>query len=1645
MLRSASAAPSWIVSLRSRARCAFSFSLVVLAFAWSVGEVGAQLTPVAPGAAQAGGPTTIKTLPRNNAIRVGLDQPTVVRFSNPVDTATVDGQSIVVTSGGLTVATSFRFSLNRSVVSVTYPNFLPANATVEVRVHGDLIRDTLGALVDADGDGSVGGTGIVRFSTGSALDPPTRTGFATIVGRVVDTRGRPIQGARIRGFDWPRDEHNPHQVPPAISSADGSFSYQTKLFTGQADFVIEITKIDNSRNPPLLYSESLRRVQPLAGGCERVEEALLQELAPREMVTRASGGTLRDPAGLVELEIPPMALQQDSMIGVTVLDSAEHLREELPPLVARAGCFVDVAGVFGEQTDMPVTMRFPNEYGLPAGTRVPFGKVDHNTLQWSDLRDVYTGGGNPPDSFLGRVTADGVWIEIQFDHFCSICTGYCLPYPTPDPDDPPPPPPPDPPCDPNSDNGNSSIDRREGFLREEVELPRFKELESDFGLTLGYFSGGAAPSVTLQSQVDYGSTRPVERTVYRFRVEGLEVEAAYEQTRNRVRPVGTWIWDGRDVLGQQLPTGSYPYELVVQSLNAQTAVAVPDRFGNTSIRSFTQTYPGLTVLSSEIQEGRAVVINLQDSPYGAGWRLLEEPRLYFDSDSAIVLLEGNSNWTRFEPDPNTVNLWAGPGHDSSTMVFNPNTGGFLRTFPDGEQHVFGRDGSVERIVDRFGAQIRFERDNGLLTRVVSRTGYTYDFAYDGRGKLASITDSVNRTTAITVDVNGDLVALTDAAGSSRSFQYDAAHRLIGQVQARGERSEYVYQNGRISHARAFDTDGTTLLRERRFAPSSVQGEIGRALANGFGTLDTPIPAVGDRVDLVVDGRGEETVHVVGSNGLTSSVRDALGNTTSYVYNANGLLESLTRPNGWRTTYQYDADGNVVLERDYEAVNTLRVTRTFEHNAVFDQVSRAVDEEGKQSLFRYDVLGNLLEVEDHDQAVTRYFYEDPRFPNLQTRAVGPLGERTYFQYDVHGNVESVTTFPDPATAPNGRATMIGRDRIGNAISITDPLGHQTQFTYDAFNRVATLRNHLTHTLTFDYGSQGCGCSTPNLTTVTFPNQATIRYEYDGLNRLVRRTDQLGRSSVFAYDPEGNLLATTNRVGQTVQYAYDAVGHLVSKLLPGGELTVYEYDQLGKLVAMDDPLCSLTYVRDFYGRMTSATTVLDLPVGGGRPQGFVHTLDYTYDRVHDRRTLHDSLGIANFNYTYDDLHRLTEVIDNANTARRWTYAYDLSGHLTSRTIRPANLVTTLAYDPGERLESVQVASVPTLELDFDYDAAGKLTRREQRLGGVPEVTTYDYDGADQLTRVMAGTAYGDNRVDRTHTYDAAQRLLSDGEYNYTYDFEGRLVQRVRQGSTRTDVYVWDAEDRLREHRQTVVRQGRVVTALEVRYCYDPLGRRIEKSVNGVVTRYVHDGDDLLHEVDNLNRVIRTYVHGPGVDDPAAVIDAVDGRTLHYLQGRLDTVVGLVDDAGNLVQSYVYDEFGQVLDSMDPGLLQAYGYTGRAYDHESGLYDYRARLYDPRVGRFLSEDPAQLAGGRNLYGYVLNDPVNANDPFGLAPGLACVNTCNLKWKTAKALEEPNACCEREKCKKKCQDQVDCVPYDCLYKTSPSCILKTLWRCFK
>jgi len=78
--------------------------------------------------------------------------------------------------------------------------------------------------------------------------------------------------------------------------------------------------------------------------------------------------------------------------------------------------------------------------------------------------------------------------------------------------------------------------------------------------------------------------------------------------------------------------------------------------------------------------------------------------------------------------------------------------------------------------------------------------------------------------------------------------------------------------------------------------------------------------------------------------------------------------------------------------------------------------------------------------------------------------------------------------------------------------------------------------------------------------------------------------------------------------------------------------------------------------------------------------------------------------------------------------------------------------------------------------------------------------------------------------------------------------------------------------------------------------------------------------------------------------------------------------------------YDAFGNLISDSNPG-FQPFGFAGGLYDADTGLTRFGARDYDPETGRWTIKDPIRFDGGdTNLYGYVLNDPVNLLDSTGL-----------------------------------------------------------------
>ena len=166
----------------------------------------------------------------------------------------------------------------------------------------------------------------------------------------------------------------------------------------------------------------------------------------------------------------------------------------------------------------------------------------------------------------------------------------------------------------------------------------------------------------------------------------------------------------------------------------------------------------------------------------------------------------------------------------------------------------------------------------------------------------------------------------------------------------------------------------------------------------------------------------------------------------------------------------------------------------------------------------------------------------------------------------------------------------------------------------------------------------------------------------------------------------------------------------------------------------------------------------------------------------------------------------------------------------------------------------------------------------------------------------------------------------------------------------------------------------------YTYDPFDYRVHKQGPGVSAGYLLEGE----HVETV-----TGSHQPAQFFRGVVIDEIvngyqydpDGTWTNYTYAHdsLQSVVGLTGHEGRTIQTTQYGPFGKEVDGAGAS-CSVLKYTGRERDAETGLYYYRARYYDPELGRFLTEDPLGFQAGVNFYAYVNNNPINANDPFGL-----------------------------------------------------------------
>jgi len=919
-------------------------------------------------------------------------------------------------------------------------------------------------------------------------------------------------------------------------------------------------------------------------------------------------------------------------------------------------------------------------------------------------------------------------------------------------------------------------------------------------------------------------------------------------------------------------------------------------------------------------------------PFGRGTTHAAQMAVLIQGNQRIVRM-GDGRRFAFTQQPDGTFRNTTDGLMQGVVLTEPGGIPTLR-WKDGARWVFGA--SVNPLTRGLTQQI--DRNQNTLTnlwsgqRITAITGpdgRQLTFAYDALNRITRVTDPLGRAIVYAYDAAGNLATVTDPEGDTTRYTYDGANRLTTISDPTGLvfLQNFYGPSGRV--LRQLQADGSEYRFRYRLTGAGSSGGGCTNLTGNVVTVALPfVPC--PTVDSWENFQAGYTV--TGGTITETTVVDPRGHETTTRFNGRGYRTSVIDAMGQTSTLQRNAANQVVSATDplgrtttfdYDAAGNvtkildpaLHETR-FTYDAQWNRVTTITDALNQITEFTYDPAnGNLLTVKDPLNHVTTMSYNSFGQP---ISVQGPIATEppTTFAYDASGNL--ITT-----TDPLGNATQRTYDAVGRLLSLTDPRGLVTQFRYDSLNRVIDIADARQGLTRFTYDPNG------NLLTVTDAKNQTTAYTYDHMDRLATRKDALNRQESYQYDAAGNLTQFTDRKNQIAAFAYDALNRRTTATYQG-----------------DTPASTTTFTYDAGGRVMRAS---DTAAGAG-------TIDFGYDTLD--RLIQEITGQGTVAYQYDVLGRRTQMTTNGQSPV--TYQYDVASRLTR--VEQGSLFATLGYDNAGRRTSLGYSNGTTTS--YAYDLASRVTAiTHNGPNGLIEALAYTYDAAGNRTSLTRanGPASVVPQAVASATYDAANEQTQFSGATLTYDQNGNLT------NDGVNTYTWDVRNRL-------IGLSGGTTASST---YDPLGRRASKTINGIATQFLYDGNDIAAEIGG-GAVGATYLRSLNIDEPFIRQSAIGNE--HYHTDALGSSLALSTTQGTSSTTYTYEPFGKTMVAGSSG--NALQFTGRENDG-IGLYYYRVRAYSPSHQRFLAQDPLEFAGSEHgLYNYAFNSPLSFVDPLGLKP---------------------------------------------------------------
>ncbi len=783
-----------------------------------------------------------------------------------------------------------------------------------------------------------------------------------------------------------------------------------------------------------------------------------------------------------------------------------------------------------------------------------------------------------------------------------------------------------------------------------------------------------------------------------------------------------------------------------------------------------------------------------------------------------------------------------------TLSFDPTTGASSISAGDDGQWVY-----------------QYDRATGKLAAKTDPEGYTTTYAYGTN--IETVTDAKGNITEYVYDSNKNLLSMTeksvtDPVGRITAYTYNAGNEILTMTDPEDHVTTYTYET-----------------------------------------------IAGEKIVRVKDAANEETETRYYADGRIKHIKNAKGQTTTFTYaydqNTKKTTETSTDFLGVNTTRIYDLSGNMIESRDafntvtkyeYNSLNQLKTTkdyldRVMNTNEYYadGNLKAATDAYGNQTRYKYnydgkvtevkDALGNtttyvygggagcascggskdsLISVTDANNKTTIYEYYKNGWKKNQK---DPLNHITSYTYDPTG---FMTSLIDPALA------VTAFDKTDLVTTKTDPLGRVTTYVYDKAGRLKTKTDRKGDVIHYSY--------TPDnvLETITYPDNTTVSFINDELDRTTSMTDSLG-TTTYVYDDANRTVTVTDPHGFVVVYKNDEAGRLKALTYPGNKKVIYGYDMLNRMetVRLDWLNQTATYHYDAGGRLTSLTNF----------NGTVTT--YGYDTANRLTSLENKKsdnsvissysfpildGVGNrmqaeineplmpvltpeqMGYTYNDKKNRLE------TAGTTTFGYDLEGQIASSNNSVIVSLSNYAFDYEHRLTAINGQ-----QSAISYSYNGKGERLKTIRNG--ETTYYIHD----LNNNVLAEADGNKNITRIFIH--GQGLLgmvtsTDQVYTYHFNVIGSTVAMTDQSQSVVNAYSYSSFGSVLNQTETIPQPFKYVgqhgvmaescelTAdcflyMRARY-YDPkVGRFISEDLigfeGGTMNLYEYVGNQPINKID------------------------------------------------------------------------------------------------------------------------------------------------------------------------------------------------------